>query len=1258
MIHRLPFNSSFVWDCFQISAANETVMRRWLASQGFGNVKLAKSRTAFYFAGTVAQAQQAFHTRIDSLMVDGERHFANTTEISVPDSLSALIGNVRGLDDFRPKSYVHRVTPQHTGLINGNRVYGLAPGDIATIYDINSLYAAGIDGTGMKVAVAGQSDIDLAGVAEYRSAFGLPASTPKVITYLGDPGVQPVDEVEGELDVELLGAVARGAQIYYVISPGAMNALFYIVEQDLAPVVSMSYGYCENGDSVSNQQDLEFLSMQANAEGMTILVASGDSGAADCEMRGEPAGGARGGYAVDAPANDPGYTGVGGTSFVTANGTYFSGVNGANQGSAFSYIPEKAWNDSTTISLLSTGGGASQFFSKPAWQEGPGVPNDGARDVPDVAMFSMNAQSDGTEVAYLSCTDGDCATGINSADQWGGTSAATPVFAGIVTLLNQYLVSTNTLAQPGLGNINPQLYLLAQNSSDAFHDITQGNNIVPCVIGSIDCTTGSFGFSAGPGYDQATGLGSVDAYNLVHEWNNVNATSTSTTFSSSPSPIINNNTQVTLSARVTVAGGSIPTGNVTFFVIAGAVPLGTFNTCLSELGTVALDSTGTATLNLPDGLVYNAIEVYAAYAGTSMLAPSFSDAVSARQPGPPVALSTSAGQINQGEPLTLTAIVYAFVGQPGNVAFFNGSTELGTVTPTRVPNQIAQWTASITTPALPAGQDSITAYYTGDLYYAPSSSPAITVTVVPSSPVNTTTTLAASPSAGTVGNLITLTATVSPVLNSPLPAGIVTFFNGPNAIGSATLNGGVAILSDSGLPAGQNSITASYAGNTAFNPSISAPVQVTITAPITAIGTTTSLTATPSQALTGASIAITVTVTPASGSMAPAGSVNLFNGNSMIGTAPLNAGMASIQITTLPVGTDTLTASYQGGNTFGHSTSQTVPVTIGAPTNSAPVINSLSPAFASAGAAAFTLTVTGSGFGADSTVYWGSTGLSTTYMSALQLAGDQGGPITLRQAAQLLVQEQDEVVPVPRRFRLKPGDIHHLPLDRALARSPAPGLLGGPDRDAVEPAPELFAPSDRRGPPRQDEERRLEGVLGIMRCRQHAPANALDRGPVAMHQGRERVLGVVATPGEEPIQQLGVGQAAQRAQRVKRPDLAQDAPGRSHVHPDSPPRVSVRNSSRILIGKGMARSRIGKNRGIRAPDTASRFLDFGHGTFGAMVSWWRGATVDDGQSQRNTSPVTCCRDGRKAFLRTHAPLDSDPFRPALAPRRPPRPVLR
>ena len=739
---------------FGISAANETVMRRWLASQGFGNVKLAKSRTAFYFAGTVAQAQQAFHTRIDSLMVDGERHFANTTEISVPDSLSALIGNVRGLDDFRPKSYVHRVTPQHTGLINGNRVYGLAPGDIATIYDINSLYAAGIDGTGMKVAVAGQSDIDLAGVAEYRSAFGLPASTPKVITYLGDPGVQPVDEVEGELDVELLGAVARGAQIYYVISPGAMNALFYVVEQDLAPVVSMSYGYCENGDSVSNQQDLEFLSMQANAEGMTILVASGDSGAADCEMRGEPAGGARGGYAVDAPANDPGYTGVGGTSFVTGNGTYFSGVNGANQGSAFSYIPEKAWNDSTTISLLSTGGGASQFFSKPAWQEGPGVPNDGARDVPDVAMFSMNAQSDGTEVAYLSCTDGDCATGINSADQWGGTSAATPVFAGIVTLLNQYLVSTNTLAQPGLGNINPQLYLLAQNSSDAFHDITQGNNIVPCVIGSIDCTTGSFGFSAGPGYDQATGLGSVDAYNLVHEWNNVNATSTSTTFSSSPSPIINNNTQVTLSARVTVAGGSIPTGNVTFFVIAGAVPLGTFNTCLSELGTVALDSTGTATLNLPDGLVYNAIEVYAAYAGTSMLAPSFSDAVSARQPGPPVALSTSAGQINQGEPLTLTAIVYAFVGQPGNVAFFNGSTELGTVTPTRVPNQIAQWTASITTPALPAGQDSITAYYTGDLYYAPSSSPAITVTVVPSSPVNTTTTLAASPSAGTVGNLI------------------------------------------------------------------------------------------------------------------------------------------------------------------------------------------------------------------------------------------------------------------------------------------------------------------------------------------------------------------------------------------------------------------------------------------------------------------------------------------------------------------------
>src|SRR5258708_29422731 len=94
-----------------------------------------------------------------------------------------------------------------------------------------------------------------------------------------------------------------------------------------------------------------------------------------------------------------------------------------------------------------------------------------------------------------------------------GTSAATPVFAGIIALLNQYEGSN------GQGNINPNLYRLAESTTNVFHDITTGNNIVPCVLGTLNCTTGFFGYNAGPGYDLVTGLGSVDAYNLVAEWN-------------------------------------------------------------------------------------------------------------------------------------------------------------------------------------------------------------------------------------------------------------------------------------------------------------------------------------------------------------------------------------------------------------------------------------------------------------------------------------------------------------------------------------------------------------------------------------------------------------------------------------------------------------------------------------------------------------------------------------------------------------------
>ena len=134
------------------------------------------------------------------------------------------------------------------------------------------------------------------------------------------------------------------------------------------------------------------------------------------------------------------------------------------------------------------------------------MPDDGARDVPDVA-FSASSHD-----GYYIVTSGNSMT-------VAGTSASAPSMAGVVALLNHYLMTNGSISRPGLGNINPQLYRLAQSVPSAFHDITQGSNAVTCEQGTPDCQGGTFGYSAGPGYDQTTGIGSIDVNMFVTSWN-------------------------------------------------------------------------------------------------------------------------------------------------------------------------------------------------------------------------------------------------------------------------------------------------------------------------------------------------------------------------------------------------------------------------------------------------------------------------------------------------------------------------------------------------------------------------------------------------------------------------------------------------------------------------------------------------------------------------------------------------------------------
>jgi subtilase family serine protease len=524
----------------------------WLKLQGLTINGFSRGHTRVFFSGTAAQVEGVFHTEFHHYLVNGEMHFANAAELSVPAALSGVVLGLRGLDDFRPKPRAHTVKPNFTSHVSGNHF--VSPADFATIYNLKPLYDAGLDGSGEKIAVVGQTQIHTTDIDAFRSAAGLSTKNLQLVAVNGT-GFSPADEVEADLDVEWSGGVAKNATILYVYtgsnsSQNVFNALEYAIDHNLAPVVSTSYGNCEamlGTFAQTLQQDVQ----RANSQGQTVTAASGDAGAADCEL--QSAKSATHGPAVDGPASVPEVTGIGGSEFNgdvagTVSGTvpntnasdtpYWSGTgttNADNLSSAIKYIPEMAWNDTAASiatpkgGLSASGGGVSTVFAKPTWQTAL-TPADNHRDVPDVSL-TASPSHDGSLIcsqaavtlngsSATSCASGFRDSGGNVAPV-GGTSVGSPSFAGVVAILNQATQSG------GLGNINPTLYRTASSTPSAFHDITTGNNIVPCTTGSTGCPAShSIGFSAGTGYDLVTGLGSIDANVLVTSWPGFVATPT------------------------------------------------------------------------------------------------------------------------------------------------------------------------------------------------------------------------------------------------------------------------------------------------------------------------------------------------------------------------------------------------------------------------------------------------------------------------------------------------------------------------------------------------------------------------------------------------------------------------------------------------------------------------------------------------------------------------------------------------------------
>src|SRR5579871_1546407 len=438
----------------------------WLRARGFEGVHSWPGRLGVSFDGSAGAVRRAFHTALREYTWRGARHHAPVSPPLLPAFGATKPSAVLGLDSFAaPRPRARR----------GGATF-LAPADVATAYDLASAYAAGARGLGASVAVVAGSDFAEEDVALFRSSFGLPPSPVVKHFVSSNPGAGDSGAlIEALLDTQWAGAIAPDATVVAVIGHGdlgsAVNeALAAAVNGDVAPVVNLSFDVCEPDAGRQTAAFYDALFRQAAAQGQSVLVAAGDEGAADC--------------APQSP--QPAVNALAASSWVTAvGGTIVDPLFDA-AGNATGYGSETVWNDGSGA----TGGGRSVFFAKPSWQTGPGVPADGARDLPDVAFAA-------------SPTDPGFAVAVGGRGLvFGGTSVSAPIWAGMAALL---------VARQGgpLGLLNPELYRLGaahvQGSPAVFHDVTTGTN----------ATGATPGFAAGPGFDLATGWGSFDGAALL-----------------------------------------------------------------------------------------------------------------------------------------------------------------------------------------------------------------------------------------------------------------------------------------------------------------------------------------------------------------------------------------------------------------------------------------------------------------------------------------------------------------------------------------------------------------------------------------------------------------------------------------------------------------------------------------------------------------------------------------------------------------------
>jgi hypothetical protein len=588
----------------------------WLEHHHFQINVVYPSGMVIDFTGTAGQVRKAFHTEIHEIEVKGEKHHANMSNPQIPAALSSLVVGIVSLHDFSPHAMhqLHQPRRQFTAPNPlGGTDFAMAPADLATIYNLNPLFSAGNSGQGQTIALIEDTDVFTpADWNSFRSAFGLSGYTagtistshpapPSGTNNCKAPGVIAPNDAEAILDGEWASAAAPSATIS-MVSCKDTNTTFggLIAVQNLLnskagppPIMSISYGQCEAVNGAAANAAYNSAYKQAVAEGVSVFVAAGDSGAAGCD---NSVSAATSGIAVNAFASTPYNVAVGGTDFSDTysgtNASYWNSTNTSTFGSAISYIPEIPWNDSCAGALVSNfegfsptygstslcndpnigpflettvagGGGPSgcatgtpsvkgvvsgtcKGWPKPSWQSVLGNPHDGVRDTPDVSLFAADGLWGHFYVFCWSDVANGGAACTGDPSNWtgaGGTSFASPIMAGIQALINQR-------AGARQGNPNPTYYKLATaeygtsgssscnssigtstSSACVFYDVTLGDMDVNCTgthncylpsgtAGVLSTSNTSFAPAYGTttGWDFATGIGSVNATNLVNNW--------------------------------------------------------------------------------------------------------------------------------------------------------------------------------------------------------------------------------------------------------------------------------------------------------------------------------------------------------------------------------------------------------------------------------------------------------------------------------------------------------------------------------------------------------------------------------------------------------------------------------------------------------------------------------------------------------------------------------------------------------------------